>query len=284
MKLKEISEYIVFDGVSIFFVLSGFLIGGILIKIIDKNKISSSLMFNFWIRRWFRTLPNYFLILITLSLLNYFFNEGFTFRMINRFFYFSQNINEIHPSWFFPEAWSLSIEEWFYLIIPLLIFAPSILFKISSKKTLLLTIFGVIIISTLFRYHRFSLDLIHDINDCENLLRKQVITRVDSLMFGLLGAYINFYYFDKWIKYKKSFLILGISYFLIAKFILPYYINLNSLYFTVFSFTLTSISTLLLIPFLSNWKKTKSILYKPITYISLISYSMYLINNSIIQK
>ena len=50
------------DGVSIFFVLSGFLIGGILLKIINKTDFKKVDLINFWIRRWFRTIPNYYFI------------------------------------------------------------------------------------------------------------------------------------------------------------------------------------------------------------------------------
>jgi len=71
-KIGNISNLFIFDGVSIFFVLSGFLIGGIFIKLIEENGIETSVLKNFWVRRWFRTLPNYFLILLTLCLLNFF--------------------------------------------------------------------------------------------------------------------------------------------------------------------------------------------------------------------
>src|ERR1700742_3796245 len=46
------------DGVMLFFVLSGFLIGGILIRQFEKERASAKMLFTFWIRRWFRTLPN----------------------------------------------------------------------------------------------------------------------------------------------------------------------------------------------------------------------------------
>lgn len=59
-KLDIYHQVIVFDGVSIFFVLSGFLIGGILIKMLNNRKADKNLLFEFWSRRWFRTLPNYF--------------------------------------------------------------------------------------------------------------------------------------------------------------------------------------------------------------------------------
>ena len=59
-------NHISIDGVSIFFVLSGFLIGGILIKVLETEPATFKTLFNFWIRRWFRTLPNYLFILLIL--------------------------------------------------------------------------------------------------------------------------------------------------------------------------------------------------------------------------
>src|SRR6476620_5473362 len=51
-------------GVQLFFVLSGFLIGGILLKEVTQKKFNSKSLINFWKRRWLRTLPNYYLFLI----------------------------------------------------------------------------------------------------------------------------------------------------------------------------------------------------------------------------
>jgi len=50
-------------GVEIFFVLSGFLIGRIVYRIYSSEDFGFSKVFYFWIRRWFRTLPNYYLAL-----------------------------------------------------------------------------------------------------------------------------------------------------------------------------------------------------------------------------
>ncbi|KFF11548.1 hypothetical protein IW15_15150 [Chryseobacterium soli] len=118
-KISNIIDYFIFDGVSVFFVLSVFLIGGILIKEIENKDISFKLILNFWKRRWFRTLPNYFLILIILCILSVSFDKDFDgIRSIARYFVFSQNLFTPHPG-FFPEAWSLSVEEWFYLLNPI---------------------------------------------------------------------------------------------------------------------------------------------------------------------
>ena len=50
-KLAFISSLFMFDGVSIFFVLSGFLIGGILIKLIQENGVKIAVLKNFYNRQ-----------------------------------------------------------------------------------------------------------------------------------------------------------------------------------------------------------------------------------------
>ena len=121
-----------FDGVDLFFVLSGYLIGGILIKTIERNENTFQNLFNFWIRRWFRTLPNYFLILLLLILLSSF-SRGYLPDSISKYFYFFQNFGNEHPA-FFPEAWSLSVEEWFYLLMPLCLFLFLSIKKLALEK------------------------------------------------------------------------------------------------------------------------------------------------------
>lgn len=283
-KIGAFVSLFMYDGVSMFFVLSGFLIGGILIKLFDDNGINLHNLKKFWIRRWFRTLPNYFFILLILCLLHLFFGSDFTFWSVNRYFIFSQNIFTNHPMWFFPEAWSLSVEEWFYLILPLLVIGLTILLKNSIKQGVLYTCILVIVAITLFRFYRYSNVALNDIGEWDLMFRKQVSTRLDSLMFGVLGAYMNYYYYSLWVKYKNSLLFIGIAIYLLTKFVIPRYTVFNDIYTCVFVFNLISIATLFLLPYLNELKKGKGVFYKPITYISLTSYSMYLINLTLVQR
>lgn len=100
------------DGVELFFVLSGFLIGGILISTVEKEKkfdIKSLLIF--WKRRWFRTLPTYYLVLFVNIFLTKTSLIGGDFKQFNyRFFIFCQNFSKGFFE-FFWESWSLSVEE-----------------------------------------------------------------------------------------------------------------------------------------------------------------------------
>ena len=100
-------------GVELFFVLSGYLIGGILLKQFQKNNFSLSFeaIKTFWIRRWLRTLPNYYLILLVYFIVFYMQKPDAMWRYL----FFLQNIWN-HPPYFFEESWSLCIEEISYLI------------------------------------------------------------------------------------------------------------------------------------------------------------------------
>ncbi|BDT66797.1 O-acetyltransferase OatA [Comamonadaceae bacterium OS-1] len=168
-----------FIGVELFFVLSGYLIGGILIR---TNKQENKWINNFYLRRWFRTIPNYYLfILINIILIYTEYRPG-TLSDIGYYVFFSQNLFSPHPS-FFPEAWSLAVEEIFYLTYPLtLLFFIKIL-KIEQNKAMLLSSILVIVASLIGRIsvanHVFSWD---------EGIRKIVFLRFDALMLGVLLA------------------------------------------------------------------------------------------------
>lgn len=96
-------------GVEIFFVLSGFLIGGIIIKIFrESEKFKLKDVKGFWIRRWFRTLPNYYLILIISIIIYSVYYQGFILKDLSnlKYFIFLQNLTSPpEVSFLYPGAW-----------------------------------------------------------------------------------------------------------------------------------------------------------------------------------
>lgn len=280
---RFVGTHFVLDGVSIFFVLSGFLIGLILIKILDKNKPSVPLLFNFWIRRWFRTLPNYFLVLGLLCLLSFFFKTGFDGGEIKYYLVFLQNFKSPNPA-FFSEAWSLCVEEWFYLLIPIAIFTAIRVFRLPVKTAILLIAVSLLAVSFGIRIYRYTHLTVYTNAVWDSIFRKQVITRLDSIMFGVIGACISFYFTSFWTRYRNLFFIAGLLLLLSELIPVNFHLMGKELYMCVFSFTHTSIGTLFLLPFLSQLKGSKGFFYKAFTVISLISYSMYLVNYSLIKQ
>ncbi|PZE38654.1 acyltransferase [Curtobacterium sp. MCPF17_031] len=117
-QLRVLNGYI---GVTVFFVLSGFLITTLLLREADlQGRVS---LRNFYIRRAFRIFPLYYLVLganIVAVAAGFADNPGdFGQRLV----LFLTYLNEFASPGTFGHSWSLAIEEKFYFVWPLLAFA-----------------------------------------------------------------------------------------------------------------------------------------------------------------
>lgn len=270
------------DGVSIFFVLSGFLIGKILIRTLESGNTSAKSLFNFWKRRWFRTLPNYFLVLLII-LAYYFYMGRKDWSGIWHFFTFTQNFTSPHPP-FFQEAWSLSVEEWFYLLIPIFLWLSVALFRLSPRWSVLIIAALVIAISTWSRYMWYHLITVDDISlhTWDLNIRKTVLTRLDSIMFGVIGAWLASYTVQLWKKNRTLFFALGVVLLVSHRWLYFQFMHDINQYMAVYSFSLISVGTLLLLPLLSEWKNTRLPFAGFFTWTSILSYSMYLLHFTLV--
>jgi peptidoglycan/LPS O-acetylase OafA/YrhL len=271
---------LILDGVSIFFVLSGFLIGQILIKQINAGKTNFQSLMNFWSRRWLRTLPAYFIVLASLLLFTFYLKPTRFPDTWYKYFIFSQNLFTKQPG-FFSESWSLSVEEWFYLIIPLILFSLLFFFPKNKKKVILITIFGTIISVLVYRYFfYYSLLEINAKNFNLDMLT-QVFTRLDGIMLGVLGAFLSIYYLELWAKLNKFILVAAMF---ITLYLLKQFGGGNQdAFYCIFIPLLKSIAVFFMLPFLSKFRvKKANLLVKSITFISITSYSMYLVNRTIV--
>jgi peptidoglycan/LPS O-acetylase OafA/YrhL len=106
-------------GVDLFFVLSGYLIANQIFSGLARDETFSPRLF--YARRALRTLPAFWLVLALYFLFPAFMG-GRTPPPLWRFLTFTQNIG-LHSGTAFSHAWSLCIEEQFYLILPLVLVA-----------------------------------------------------------------------------------------------------------------------------------------------------------------
>lgn len=141
-------------GVQLFFVLSGYLITGILWKEKERKEGAQAKLGRFWIRRSLRIFPLYFTYLLVLGisyLILHFPSYYPTYAPY--LFTYTANYSRLLPEWqgnpLFTHLWSLSIEEQFYVFFPLLVF-------FSPAKFARAVMISLIVLSPLIRYFLFA--------------------------------------------------------------------------------------------------------------------------------
>lgn len=261
------------DGVDLFFVLSGFLIGTILLKEANKPEQFGSLqLLNFWKRRWFRTLPNYYLVII-LNVLVLFL--GLTASSINvfewKYLFFLQNFTSAIGN-FFPESWSLSVEEWFYIVSPIIFML--LLKKWNAKISFIVTVSILLLFGLFARFYQSNYTGLDGFELYENT-KKVVITRIDAIGYGLLAAWIAFYYSSFWFKNRYYAFVVG---FVFLYVISNYDFGGSDWYGKNLIYACSPLALMLFLPLAHSIKTAPLLLLKPITFLSEISYSLYLIN------
>lgn len=260
-------------GVDAFFVLSGFLLGTSFIKHAESHGcVESNKMISYWQKIIFRILPNYYAILI----LNYILvslrviNGNISHFPIWRFFTFTQNL--FTPFYdFFWESWSLSTQIWFYLMFPLLFWALCKI--IPAKKNVWIIALFFICMSITYRiilsgkhYNAFWWDVTY---------RKVAVSRIDCIFAGVLTAWFKFYCPKFWKKSAMPAFLFGVAIFFLSVIIKG---NYNTFYKNVISLSLPPLYISLGFPLLDSMKKCKTVVGKFISHISILSYSIYLLN------
>ena len=146
-----------FMGVQLFFVLSGFLIGRILIRLIGAERSGGFERFGsgrapgwrpwltFMVRRWMRTVPLYWLVLLLLAWFwpPFFWVPHNSLLLPHLLTYgsFTQNLFwPLRDGWY-SVSWSLAVEEWFYLVFSAVLFSLAKLFRPGAALGLALLVF-----------------------------------------------------------------------------------------------------------------------------------------------
>ena len=271
-----------FWGVELFFVLSGFLIGSILYQSYVSNSFTIQSVFRFLKRRWFRTLPNYYLVLILNISIAFFI--GYQIENIGLYFVFLQNFLGKAPA-FFPESWSLSVEEFAYLLLPFALFLGTFGIIKNKSKRFLIIVFSLFIIFVFAKVVFTTTQTVSNLTDWNSNLKSVVIYRIDAILVGVLIAWIRFNFEVFWKKYKVLFAFVGIGIFFFLLFGITssnLRIEQSQFFWNVIYLPLTSFGFAFFFPFFSEWKVSNSWLKFPVEFTSKISYSIYLLHYSVI--
>jgi peptidoglycan/LPS O-acetylase OafA/YrhL len=260
----------------LFFGLSGFLVGRQILKHINQPKSNLNLI-TFYKNRWLRTVPLYFMfIIINFILLKtiYIYSlphfNNLLFNVFN-YFLFTQNLFTQHP-YFFPEIWPLPIEEWSFLVLPIPIFTYNYITKknMTLNQLLLLIFIEIVLISCLRINYILSTN-----PDLDWGLRKIVVYRLDSLLYGFALTLLINKFQAFFVKYKLWLMLIGFTtsviFYYSQKTMSPYFFKASL--FNVLPFFMC-----LMIPYFyfTSFDYVNKKLKALITHISLVSYSILL--------
>lgn len=271
-------------GVDLFFVLSGYLIGNqIFTDIAHKRNFSTKI---FIMRRLFRTMPNY---LVVLAL--YLFVDGFRDQPVLpslwKLLTFTANFG-LKTGTAFSHAWSLCIEEQFYLALPII--AILVYYKKSIKLSWLLIAFALIsgMLLRAYMWITYTNGMSHnsDLFNYKNYytyIYYFTFCRLDPIICGVIIAIVRNFYSKTWYKITSKgnlSLILGIISLSVTCYMFMYheYAYQYALIPTIIGFPMLGLSFGLLV---ISGLSPNSILHKTeipfAKTIAVLSFAIYLI-------
>ena len=254
-----------------FFVLSGFLIGGSLLREVTADRFDSlSSVKRFLAKRWLRTLPLYYAFLIysfvscpksaamiSQAISSLFLMQNFAWRM----------------SGFYFQSWTLTILELFYLS-----FTVSLVFSSRWIKNKLLSfLFPLALFVIVPLLLRAIFTTLENPVDFDQILRRQVVFRLDAPVAGILMAVLHKECPAVWsrlyrYRWLSLFLLAGlIGYYLAG---LPFLFQHHGL--QIIFLPLVSMICALSLPFFHSWKESPFLWGKGVGFVSTLSYSIYL--------
>ena len=264
-------------GVELFFVLSGFLIGSILLRDLEKKGGNRATLWHFWVRRWLRTLPNFYCYLALNLLLQRKLLLGALTKL--SYFVFLQNFAWPMPP-LFVVSWSLSVEEWFYLLFPLVLFGAAWSFPPSRRAAglAIATFLGLGLAARLF--------LLQGLDPLLGAGRMIVVYRLDAIGLGVLLAWLRRYHLPTWQRLRSAavagagaLLVVGMV-VTICEFQERRFVAGRDGWSHTIALLLVDLSCALLLPWFSALVRVPRWLAGPADCISRLSYSLYLSNTT----
>ena len=258
-------EYARFS-VDSYFVLSGFLITGILLD----SKGSEHYFRNFYARRAVRIWPLYYLVLFLVFVVEPLFVPAMRPTVASiwpAFAFYVQNLvyHDAYPLGL-AATWSLAVEEQFYITWPLLIF-------LLKKRTLIIVLFSLFVVS-------LSLRLVFYFRGAESgFVHQYTFSRLDPITFGSLAALwlrSPSCTLVRWRTRSYQLLFVGTAGTLLARFVM--HRNSSVVGYTFLGLLYTGLIGLLLVSDIRSSPLGRSFSARWLRYLGRISYGIYLLH------
>lgn len=271
-------------GVDLFFVLSGFLISSqLFVQIKQGQNISFK---QFFLKRFFRIIPA-FLVTVGLYFCFPVFREKESLPPLWKFLTFTQNLGlDLKSFGTFSHAWSLCVEEHFYLFLPLtlILFQQLKFIKKSYWVLIALFLFGFAI--RIYSYNQIYLPKMEDENNWlywYKYIYYPTYNRLDGLLVGVSIATVYQFLPTVWNKvyrYGNLFIVFSLLVLTSAYFLCSDQMTFNA---SIFGFPLVALGYGFMV--IGAISRT-SFLYKQsskiTTFIATLSYGIYLTHKGVI--
>ncbi|MCA9213829.1 MAG: acyltransferase [Planctomycetales bacterium] len=203
-------------GVDLFFVLSGYLIASQLMKELETTRRIS--LSHFYLKRSFRILPPFLCVLAVYVFLPEA-RETESLAPVIKYLTFTQNLGlDVAHHKTFSHAWSLCVEEQFYLVVPLLL-GWACLRRSSYRVPIAI---GILVVLGILLRERITVAILQETTDANERLhawKKWVYyptyARLDGLSIGVLIAWIFQYRprLREWLEKKHTWMfMLGVGF------------------------------------------------------------------------
>lgn len=243
-------------GVDMFFVLSGFLIGNLLIG--EANRNGSIDLRRFYIRRSMKIYPAFLVLVVIYGSAEYLLGSGFTWHGLIGELTFTQNY-----LWhIFNHTWSLAVEEHFYLLIGVFLLALCRRQAMDRLPALGLMVLAGCFLCRLITFLKYG-----SINMFASHLR------MDSLMAGVLLAWTQNYYPEAIMRVRRSW-----GYIAIAMLMPLLWLDPTSSFYSTVGFTLNYLAfSIVLVVVLSGESYVRrSAILRFVALLGSYSYTTYL--------
>src|SRR5436309_658480 len=267
-------------GVDLFFVLSGYLIGGQLLAQLARGQRIN--LGTFFARRAFRIMPAYFVVLAIYFLLPSWREYPEMSQPLWKFLLSIQNI-ALHGGTAFSHAWSLAVEDQFYLALPFLLL---FLYRRPSSAIIIpcLLVVGGIALRTFLAAQNPSIDGGVSFRGFQAWIYYPTWTRLDPLVFGAVIAAIEKFRPQLWQRLTNSTIWLWVPALALIVYALwlgeSEYINFNA---CVWQFPLLAIAmAVLLICAVRSRLPLRRVAIPGAAFVASIAYSAYLVQKLVI--
>jgi peptidoglycan/LPS O-acetylase OafA/YrhL len=255
-------------GVDLFFVLSGFLVSGLLFSEFKRHGRISPL--TFYARRAWKIYPPYFvMIAVTVALIWAQGGEFERIQLVAEVLFFQ---NFVRGLW--NHTWSLAVEEHFYLLLPLVF-----LLVIHTRSRARSSLRPVLLVGAIVTVGGLLLRLknaaaIPAFEPYTHMFATQL--RLDSLFFGVMLAYPYHFHREHFVRVLRPWrvlLLLGGLLLLTPVFVLP--VERNPLLYTL-GFTVIYVGSGMLVIGALLCDVRRSRVLRGVAVVGTFSYSIYL--------